>query len=641
MIRADRPGPFRILALATTVMLTACGGGKDPSGPGPQGTLDVQVTGLPAGTAARITVVGPDGVSRAVTISGFIGDLAPGAYIATARYVIAQNQTWNPLLAADTFEVVAGDTVVVPVTYTAAPLPAVNYGIVGHTLVQSVQRDDNSIPMVAQRAAFIRVFATASAANTTRATLRLRLYSAGVLVDSIEVVSTAASVPLAVDTASLGFSLNAVIPAVWIASGLSFSAELDPDDAIPESDKTDNRYPASGTIPVAVQSARHFTLRFVPVHQSINGLAGAVNDANKGTYFGLTERMMPLGTTAVDVRAQFTTSAPPLEANDGNGAWSQILNEMNSLRVADGAVRNYLGVVAVGYAGGIAGLGYIGVPAAVSWDKTSSAAEVIAHELGHNFSRSHAPCGNPGGVDGQFPYAGGGIGVWGMDLGLMQLRSPATYKDLMGYCNPDWISDYTYLAVLNWRGTGPAVAVRAPSAPGLLVWGRVVQGNVVLEPAFEVDAPAVLPARAGPHRVEGYDGNGARLFGVSFEGDAVADLPQGEERHFAFVVPLSRSELSRLTSLRLVGQGLTAQRLGSAALRAGPPSTRAVSVRTAGPATRVQWNPAYPLAVIRDRASGEILGYARGGMGSVESGGRPVRVELSDGVTSAPGAVVP
>ena len=224
----------------------------------------------------------------------------------------------------------------------------------------------------------------------------------------------------------------------------------------------------------------------------------------------------------------------------------------------------------------------------------------------------------------------------------MQLRSPVVYKDLMGYCNPDWISDYTYLGVLAWRGPGPAVASsRAPAAPGLLVWGRVVLGNVVLEPAFEVFAPAALPARAGAHRVEGYDAHGARLFGVSFEGDLVPDLPRGDERHFAFVVPLSRAELSRLVSLRLVGQGLTAQRIGNAALRAGTPSSRTVTARSAGGTTQVDWNPAYPLAVIRDRASGVVLGYGRGGVVSVESRGRALSVELSDGVTSVPGVMAP
>ncbi len=589
MVRTDRSGSPRRLAIAAVAVLAACGGGKDPSGPGPLATVNVQVTGLPVGTAARITLVGPDGMVRPVTLSSLLSGLAPGAYVATARYVIAQNQTWNPLVTADTFDVAAGDTVVVPVVYAAAPLPSVNYGIAGYMLMQSVQRADNSIPMVAQRAAFVRVFATASAPNTTRATLRIRLYSAGIQVDSVDVLAQTAAVPQTVDTSTLSSSLNAIIPAARVVSGLSFSAELDPDDAIPETDKADNRYPASGTTPIAVQSARHLDLRFVPVNQSVNGLTGAVTDLNKSTYSGLTERMMPLGTTTVDVRTPFSTSAPVLDANDANGAWSQILSEMNSLRVTEGATRNYVGVVSVTYGGGIAGLGYVGAPAAVAWDKTPSAPEVIAHELGHNFGRNHAPCGNPGGVDAQFPYPGGGIGVWGVDLGLMQLRSPVTYKDLMGYCNPDWISDYTYLGVLAWRGAGPAVAAaRVPAAPGLLVWGRVIQGHVVLEPAFEVFAPAVLPARAGRHRVEGYDAQGARLFGISFEGDLVPDLPRGDERHFAFVVPLGRAELARLASLRLVGQGLTAQRIGNAALRAGPASTRKVSARAVGRSTRVQ-----------------------------------------------------
>jgi len=626
-----------MIAVITTA---ACGGGKDPAGPGPVGTIAFQVTGLPNGVLPRIAVTDPTGVVIPVTGTGTLTGLAAGIYITSARYVIGQSQTWTPLVAADTVALAAGDTAQVQIAYDGGPLPTDNFALAGYQLVQSVQRSDNSVPMVAGRAALMRLFVTAGSGNTTRATVRLRLYLAGVPVDSFDATAQSAGIPLTVDTASLTASWNVLIPAVRMVAGLSFSAELDPGDEIPETDKTDNRYPAAGSAAIAVQSVRHLDLRFVPVHQSINGLTGAVTDLNKGTYFGLTERMLPLGSTTVDVRAPFTTSAPALEPNDGNGAWSTILSQMLALRNSEGTSRHYIGLVPVTYGGGIAGLGYVGVPAAIAWDKVASAPEVVAHEVGHNFGRNHAPCGNPGGVDPQYPYANAGIGTWGVDLGLMQVRSPLTYKDLMSYCSPDWISDYTYLGILNYRGPAPS-PLPAPPGPGLVVWGRVLQGSVVLEPAYEVYAPAVLPSRAGPHRVAGYDAQGTRLFGISFEGDLVPDLPRGAERHFAFVVPLGRSELPRLASLRLVGHGLTAQRLAPAALRAGPIGTRAVATRPAGQATRISWNPAFPLAVIRDSATGQILGFGQGGAITVASGGRALRVDLSDGVRSVPGVIQP
>jgi len=626
-----------VFALA---VLGACGGGKDPSGPGPLGTLDFQVTGLPGATTARITLAGPAGYLKDVTGSGRLSGLAAGTYIASTRYVIAQSQTWTPQVASDTIDLAVGDTVLVQVDYLGGPLPTVNYGIAGYQLIQSVQRTDNSVPMVAQRAAMLRIFGTASGANTSHPTVRLRLFMAGVPVDSFDVVAQGSGVPLTPDTASLSSSWNVLIPAQEVVAGLSFTAEIDPDDAIPEIDKSDNRSPASGTIPVAVQSVAHLDLRFVPVKQNVNGLTGAVANANKDNYASFAGRVMPLGTVAVDVRAAYTTAAPVLQSDDANGAWSTILSEMNMLRGTEGAGRHYVGVVPITYGGGIAGLGYIGLSASVAWDKFPSAPEVIAHEMGHNFGRSHAPCGNPSGVDPQYPYAAAGIGVWGMDLGLTQVRSPSAYKDLMSYCNPDWISDYNYMAILAQRGSGPAVAsVRAAAAPGLMVWGRVIQGNVILEPSFEVYAPALLPPRAGTHRVEGFDGAGTRIFGLSFEGDLVPDLPHGEERHFAFVVPLSQRDIGRVASIRLVGQGLTGRRSAIASLRAAGAGTRAVSTQTVGAEAEVRWNSAYPLAVIRDSVSGEILGLGRGGILKVDGVGRTLRVDLSDGVTSVPGAV--
>jgi hypothetical protein len=117
----------------------------------------------------------------------------------------------------------------------------------------------------------------------------------------------------------------------------------------------------------------------------------------------------------------------------------------------------------------------------------------------------------------------------------------------------------------------------------------------------------------------------------------VPDLPQGEERQFAYVVPLAATDRARLAGLRLVGNGLTAMRLPFAGLRSGQaaPAPTATATRR-GNEVEVQWDPAYPMAIVRDARTGEILSFARNGLVRVPAGSAGVRVELSEGVTSQP-----
>jgi hypothetical protein len=72
----------------------------------------------------------------------------------------------------------------------------------------------------------------------------------------------------------------------------------------------------------------------------------------------------------------------------------------------------------------------------------------FVHEIGHAHGRSHAPCTPPGvtlrGVDPGYPYAQGVTGIWGNDLTASVLKDPAGHHDLMSYCPPYWVSDYTF-----------------------------------------------------------------------------------------------------------------------------------------------------------------------------------------------------
>ena len=97
------------------------------------------------------------------------------------------------------------------------------------------------------------------------------------------------------------------------------------------------------------------------------------------------------------------TNAPVLESNNGNGAWSTILSEVNALRVTEGICRYYYGVVKTSYGSGVAGMGYLGWPAAIGWDYLPSGSGVAAHEWGHNWDLRHAPGCGAGSPDPAFP----------------------------------------------------------------------------------------------------------------------------------------------------------------------------------------------------------------------------------------------
>ncbi len=69
----------------------------------------------------------------------------------------------------------------------------------------------------------------------------------------------------------------------------------------------------------------------------------------------------------------------------------------------------------------------------------------LAHELGHMHGRGHAPCDVSWWSDDDgYPYGGGIVGVWGWDMRDGQFKPPEDWTDMMGYCDVQWMSDYTY-----------------------------------------------------------------------------------------------------------------------------------------------------------------------------------------------------
>ena len=605
------------------------------------GRLTITLTGLQGSPGDAISVSGPNGFARAIQASSQITRLQPGTYTITAGTVTSGLQVYVPDQATRSINVSASNS---PAAVTIAYTPSTGLNLIVESMyiTQSVQRRDGSIPLIRGRDGFLRIFGRANVSNGAVVPVRVRFFMNGAQVNEVTLPAGSSSVAHDIDEGSLQKSWNVPVSGSMIQPGLSVLAEIDPGNVVAEVSEGDNRFPASGT-PRAmnVVSAPVFSVRFVPIRTDSTNLTGNVTEANKHQFMTVAQKIHPIPGYDADVRAiPYTTTAPPLQSGNDNSAWSTILSEINALRIAEGSTRYYYGVVGTTYNSGVAGIGYVPGRAALGWDKLPSAAGVLAHEIGHNWGRRHAPCGGVGNPDPQYPHGGGLIGAFGFDVASGTVQNASTQTDIMGYCNNQWISDYTYLGILNHRGSeagngtaeGQAEAVVVGDAqPSLLVWGRIVDGTVILEPAFELVTRPAMPAGSGPYTIEGIDASGGRVFSISFAGDPVADSEKGE-RQFAFAIPLSADRASRLTTVRAVGQGGGA-RQGTAAQAA--PEAVPTAQAFAGDRVRVRWNARnHPMLLVRDAESGEVLSFARGGEVTVKTRDRELELVVSAGARS-------
>ena len=595
------------------------------------GSIQFSATGLPQGAIPVWDVVGPNSTTYLVRGDGSLtlSKLAPATYTVTARTFDFGNDTWGSQSPSQAVVVTAGVKAPAAFTYLTRP-PTLNLTVEGAYITQGTQRFNGSVPLVADRGAYLRVFAKANEENLAKPKARARFFRNGTLVYTATIDYTGPSVATTVNERSGTDTWGAPLPAGLLTSGLSYIVDVDPDNTVREVNEADNTFPASGT-PVAldVRAVPPLEIRFVPIETTVNSFIGNVSDARIPELMSLTLRMFPIGVSSVDVRSTFSTNAAVLTPNGSNNGsiWVQILSELNAARIAEGTQRHYVGILKTPYSSGIAGIGYVPGKTVLSWD-FNGAASTVAHELGHNWNREHAPCGGPANPDPNYPYPNARIGVFGFDL-VSRAIHDTDRRDVMSYCSPEWVSDYTYEAILNYRGNNPAASVSASIQPTLMVWGRMDGSRLVLEPSFMTETRPVLPTRNGRYRVEGLDASGAVVFSLSFDPERVS-MEDADVRQFGFAVPMSPATAARIVSIRLAGNGAEVR---SAASAAGTPSVSATAV--SADKVRLTWDHnRFPMLVVRDPDTREILGFARGGETSVRSRKRSLDVIASNRVGS-------
>lgn len=592
------------------------------------GSLRITITGLPAGTAAAVTVTGPNNFFQLVTQTRSLTGLAPGSYGVSAQNVSIGATTYTASVSSSTVAVGAGASAAVTVSYTGPAAPTLNLRIQSLYLTQSTQTLTSSVALVADRAGFLRVFVLANeAGNSATPTVRVVFRNGSSSPVERIINAPGGSTPTLVQEGTLGSSWNLPVEATLIRPGLSIEATVDPGGSIAESNEGDNQSRKSLTVRT-VPTAR---VRFVSVQQ---GSSPPGNVSSPVQLMALAGRMHPLNEVVADAHPTVFTASVPLGA-DGSG-WSQLLSDLDGLRVTEGGAETYFGIVNVPYARseGLVGLAFPGQPTAVGWDDASDASRVVAHELGHTWGRKHSPCNNPPNPDALYPYPDGRIGTVGLDVATTTLK-PGSSPDIMSYCfeNP-WISDYTYQGVMNFRAGDASAALAGRLQPSLLVWGRIVNGRPVLEPAFQIITRPSLPQRPGPYSVTATAVDGTQLFNLSFDASSVEDDPHGS-RHFAFAVPLDQARAARLAGLRLAGPGgsvVAAAQAGASLQMSGAPT---IVARREGRSVTFQWNATtHPTIMVRDPQTGAVLSFARGGNARVWTDRQEVDLDLSNGVGS-------
>jgi hypothetical protein len=628
------------------------------------GKAAITVSGLPAGVNAAITMTG-NGTTTPITGSITLDNVAPGSYTLSASPVTASGTTYNASPLSASLTITTGNTSPVSFVYSAAGTPPVGGGgtnliVDGFYLTQATQRMDGSVPLVAGRDALLRVFVRASATNTMQPTVRVRVYDGSTLLQTLTLNAPEGSVRTSLAEGTLSSTWNSVITGANIRTGLRVVADVDPTDAFAESDETDNSWPRSATpLAITVNNVPTFNVRFVPV--TVGSLTGNVSTGNMNDFLTSTRRMHPIQDVNATVRAPFTSTATQLQSGDGNGQWLTVLQEMNALRTADGAASNvhYYGVVKVNYSSGVAGYGYVPGRAAMGWDYLPSGDAVAVHEWGHNFGRPHTNCGGADSPDPSYPYSGGIIGQYGWNPSTGALVQPNA-TDVMGYCSNQWVSDYTWTRVMTQRSSAGAIAAAAMAGikqEGLLVWGRIVNGKVTLEPAFRVKTRPTAANFSGSHHVQAIDADGNVLADLPFDAEKVDHVLSRDERHFSVVLPWSDDLERALATIRVsdVRQPLSVASMSSASAVAAhaeaesapaasarstarsiqlPAAGAAVSVVTAT-RSRVEWNKKnYPMAIVRDANSGEIMAFVRNPGDVIVTNGRTVEMVFSDGVRS-------
>ncbi len=371
-----------------------------------------------------------------------------------------------PADTADAAVVVATDAAIdasPPPPDAASPVVLSSVGIFQAIRVPLFENDaevpaaNRRAPIVAGRRALVRVAPAASSTAEVGRSISVQLtWNPGDGTAPVIATAPGTLFAKASDQAPDGI-LDFEIPAEAVTTRASYTLSITVGD-------TKLRFPATGEASIgAVDDQGTLKVVFVPVQFQGDG-SNRISDTSAEQLARYRDRLSALyPATRIDlsVRPAFPWASPVSARGTG---WDELLAAITLLRQDDRVAPDvyYYGIFDPAptydaWCGNGCVLGLSNLPETAS-DTVSRASIGIGfsgleapvtfvHELGHAHGRYHAPCGGAGGPDANYPYPRGVIGATGWDARFGSFFDATRATDLMGYCDPSWISDYTFGAI--------------------------------------------------------------------------------------------------------------------------------------------------------------------------------------------------
>ena len=353
------------------------------------------------------------------------------------------------------------------------------FGAEQHLTDPADRGPDNSVRLVANKQAWIRVYVSSGLFNQIQGvsgTVEVARRRLGALWDTITTLTpqppgtvTALANPHYIDQRSnIDRSLNFIIPADVMIGHLRLKVRINTPNSTDLAEFT-----------VDINATLKQTLRLAGIMVGYNGpdpqlppgspnlVLAAPGLADLQTTSAWTLLTYPVQTNATYRTAGTITLTIPLnDAATGPGKcspnWGSLLNEIQKAKMADGNKTDviYYGLLALGIPmGPIIGCSGGGNNSGSNTDQVT-----MAHEIGHCLGFLHAPCGVGG--DANYPAyepydpqntPTASIGEFGLDISTGTIQSPSIMKDFMSYCGPDWISLFSYGKLINNKLLDPHI----------------------------------------------------------------------------------------------------------------------------------------------------------------------------------------
>ena len=547
------------------------------------------------------------------------------------------------LLAAPAPPLTAANGAAVYLPIVSRPVE-VDLALTGLEVTQSIQTPANGVPLVAGRTTLARVYVTAVAGNvTTPFRVSLSAARGGANLGALYTTPRVLSGPST--RGALNSTFNFTLPTAWTTGDVTLTAMVDPDNAVAEMSKSNNQ--TTRVLPFNEVPPLRITI--VPVDYTHTPTGQFYRGQAADPISEWMRRAFPVPDVLISYHTPHFFSGDLRYGSE----WERLLREITERywlpEQGYGSPQIYYALVPIRNAGGrwfssgIAGIGWIGTRVSVGLDlgATVDTATLAAHEVGHNLGRRHAPCGNPAGVDRNYPYPDGSIGHYGVDVIDMRLYAPQTTWDLMSYCDPQWVSDYTYRGLyedqrvhgrLLATARGDGLLVRAAFGP---------DGAPHLLPVYPLaQLPLGPPPAPGDFRLELLDAAG-NVIAAHPARVLEAEEPGVRARALAVSAPLPETAPVALRLVDAQGQIVAEQALE------GPARTQATAValsRRPDGLITLAWDAPQTPALVRYSADGgatwTTLGMdVLGGSFSVEAarlGGKNGRFELTLANTNRP-----